>query len=153
MSREKVYWGTLQHAIDVAVEAHHDQVDRGGAPYILHPLRVMFTFTDEVDRIVAVLHDVVEDSPAWDIRQLRIAGFSELVVDAVRSVSRFEGGQESYDDFIARCAKNEIGRRVKIADLRDNMDLSRLPVVQSSDIIRNRKYEKALATLLREPSP
>lgn len=112
----------LDEAIILATQAHADQVDKGGAPYILHPLRVMMAMTTEQERIVAVLHDVVEDSD-YALSDLA-AEFGWDVYDAVDALTRRDG--ETYEAFIKRCAQNPIARRVKLADLADNMDLSRL---------------------------
>lgn len=112
----------LDEAIILATQAHADQVDKGGAPYILHPLRVMMAMTTEQERIVAVLHDVVEDSD-YALSDLA-AAFGWDVYDAVDALTRRDG--ETYEAFIKRCAQNPIARRVKLADLADNMDLSRL---------------------------
>lgn len=135
----------LQRAIEIALEAHDGQVDKAGEPYILHPLRVMMSLETEVDQIVGVLHDVIEDTE-WMLVELgEHEGFSEAVLEALDSVTRRAG--EPYFDFILRVGHNEIGRRVKLADLRDNMDLSRLPNILSRDIARRQRYGTALEML------
>lgn len=126
-----------------ATHAHQGQVDKAGAPYILHPFRVMLAQADDVRRITAVLHDVVEDcavTPAT-IR----ARFGDAVADAVVALTRRD--DEDYGAFVARCAANEIARDVKRADITDNLDLSRLPVVTNRDRQRADKYRRALALL------
>jgi (p)ppGpp synthase/HD superfamily hydrolase len=135
---------TLERAIGIAAQAHAGQVDKAGAPYILHPLRVMLTLGTLEERIVAVLHDVVEDTD-WTFDRLRIEGFAESVLEALDAVTRREG--ESYEDFVRRAAKNPIGRTVKRADLLDNLDLSRIPVPTASDHHRVAKYRNALSLL------
>ena len=115
---------TLERAIAIAAEAHAGQRDKAGAPYILHPLRVMLRLGDPVDRIVAVLHDVVEDAPAWPLERLRAEGFSEEVLEAVERLTKRPG--EDYEESIERAGAHPIARRVKVADLEDNMDLARL---------------------------
>src|SRR5688500_7041712 len=118
---------TLERAIEIAAIAHRGQTDKSGAPYILHPLRIMMRMTSEEAKIVAVLHDVVEDSPdhdKWTLERLRDAGFSALVVEGVDCVTNRPG--ESYDDFITRCSSNKIAREVKVGDLEDNMNLLRI---------------------------
>lgn len=134
----------LQRAIEIAISAHSNQVDKAGAPYILHPLRVMLSLATEEERIVGVLHDVVEDSD-WTFDLLRRQGFSDTVVDALKSVTA--AGGESYEAFVARAGANPIGRRVKIADLTDNMDMRRLPAPTGRDFERLAKYSRALAYL------
>jgi (p)ppGpp synthase/HD superfamily hydrolase len=114
---------TLESAIALAVEAHRGQCDKSGQPYILHPLRVMFRCQTDDQRIVAVLHDVVEDTPTT-FEDLRNRGFSEEILAALDCVTKREG--ESYEQFVERAAANPIARQVKLADLEDNMDLRRL---------------------------
>lgn len=141
---------TLERAIVIAATAHAGQTDKAGAPYILHPLRLMLSMQSEQERIVAVLHDVVEDSDGdWTPEALRAEGFSREVVDAVVSVTRTEG--ESYEDFVARAATNSIGRRVKLADLRDNCDLSRIAAPTANDVKRVEKYRRAIALIEARP--
>ncbi|GLK66646.1 HD domain-containing protein [Hansschlegelia plantiphila] len=135
---------TIDRAIEIATEAHAGQTDKAGEPYILHPLRVAACLPEGEARIVGVLHDVVEDTP-WTIEQLRAEGFSEAVLAGVDAVTRRDG--ESYGDFIVRAGRDPIGREVKIADLADNMDLSRLTEVTEKDRRRRVKYQGALALL------
>ena len=136
----------FERAIAIATEAHAGQVDKGGQPYILHPLRLMFALEDPTDRIVAVLHDVVEDSP-WGINELFvIENFSDEVCDAVWALTRQRG--ETYEDFIARAGSNPIARRVTLADLDDNSDMTRIPNPTQKDWDRARKYARAITTLL-----
>ena len=137
---------TLERAIMIAVQAHAGQIDKGGAPYILHPLRMMLKLTSDQERIAAVLHDVVEDTD-WTIERLRAEGFSEQVLRAIESVTHRDG--EPYEDFLRRAAIDPIGRRVKMADLEDNLDLSRITDVTDRDRARVEKYRRALQTLLQ----
>lgn len=132
---------TLERAIAIAAEAHMGKVDKAGAPYILHPIRVMLSVTTPDERIVAVLHDVVEDSE-WNEDDLRAEGFSDTVLEALRSVTK-----EPYDEFVARAAKNPISLRVKLADLKDNLDLSRIANPTEEDFVRMEKYRRAVAFL------
>ena len=106
---------TLERAVAIAAEAHAGQVDKAGAPYLLHPLRVMLALTSNEERIVAVLHDVCEDCPGWSFERLRSEGFSDRILAALDSVTKREG--EAYSDFVGRAAANAIGRNVKLADL------------------------------------
>lgn len=140
---------TLERAIEIAVLAHKGVCDKAGAPYILHPLRLMFAVDAPDAKIVAVLHDVVEDSKPphrWGLEELRQEGFSEAVVSAIDCVTGREG--ESYDDFIERVLPNPIARKVKIADVMDNMNVTRLGAeISDKDVARLRKYRRALARL------
>ena len=135
----------LERAIEIAVEAHKGQLDKGGNPYILHPLRVMMSVDLELEKIVAVLHDVVEDSN-WTFEALLAEGFSIEVIDALKSVTK-KSDNEDYDSFIQRAIGNPIGRKVKIADLRDNLDVTRIPELGEKDLQRINKYKKALKIL------
>lgn len=139
---------TLERAIALAATLHAGQVDKAGAPYILHPLRVMLRMTTEEDRIAAVLHDVIEDCGVTP-EVLLAEGFAPAVVDAISSLTKLtiDGQEEPYDGFIRRVAMNPIARRVKLGDLDDNMDLSRIAQPTSKDFARSEKYRKAKLAL------
>ncbi len=134
---------TLERAIAIAVAAHAGQVDRGGQPYVLHPLRLMFNAGRAADRIVAVLHDVVEDT-AVTLQDLRAAGFDETIVTAVAALTRRKDGGEDYLDYVRRAVQDPVARRVKRLDLMDNMDTRRLPHITEKDIARLNRYRRAL---------
>ena len=127
----------LEKAIGIAVAAHRGQKDRNGAPYILHPLRVMGRVTTTKEKIVAVLHDVVEDTD-WTFDDLRQEGFSDEVLAALDRVTKREG--EAYEDFVTRSGNQPLARRVKLADLEDNMDVRRLAKVSEEDGKRLERY-------------
>jgi (p)ppGpp synthase/HD superfamily hydrolase len=135
---------TLERAIAIAAEAHAGQVDKAGAPYILHPLRVMLRVRTASERLAAVLHDVVEDT-SWTLEALAAEGFAPEVLAAVEALTRREG--ESYEVFVARAAANPIGRAVKLADLAENMDLTRLDAPNALDLARLERYRRAVAQL------
>ncbi|PCR95630.1 GTP pyrophosphokinase [Pseudomonas fluorescens] len=135
---------TLERAIAIAATAHAGQVDKGGAPYILHPLKVMLRMSSLEERIVAVLHDVVEDC-GISLEDLRKEGFSDAVLSAIESVTKVPG--ESYEDFVERAAQNPIGRVVKLADLEENSDLSRIASPSWEDLERIEKYRRAIGRL------
>ena len=135
---------TLEHAIALAAKAHEGQADKAGEPYILHPLRMMLKLGLPEERIAAVLHDVVEDCD-WTLERLRAEGFSEAVIGAIDAVTKRPG--ESYEDFVRRAAAHPIGRRVKIADVEDNLDPSRIHHPTKDDRQRIEKYRRALAFL------
>ena len=141
---------TLERAIAIAAEAHTKKTDKGGAPYILHPLRVMLAMTDTDSQIVAVLHDVVEDhSPPWTLEKIRSEGFSEPVIEALDAVTHRKG--EEYFAYIARAIANPIGRRVKAADTKDSMDLGRISDLTDDDFERLKKYKKAFKIIADAP--
>lgn len=130
----------LDKAIQIATMAHQGQTDKAGQPYILHPLRVMFSTKTETERICAVLHDVVEDTHIT-LNDLKNEGFSEEVLLAIDALTRRDS--ESYDDYISRVIENRIACYVKLADLSDNMDLSRIANPSQKDHKRIDKYRKA----------
>jgi len=140
----------LVEAIILATRSHQGQVDKGGQPYILHPLRVMLACQTEQERIAAVLHDVMEDC---DVSWVTIARqFGDVIADAVAALTREK--DESYTSFIKRCAANRIARTVKLADLADNMDIRRLgrdPTPE--DAKRQQRYADARAFLTNAPTP
>ena len=135
----------LAKAIAYAATAHLHQVDKAGAPYILHPLRLMQRLTAEHDQVAALLHDTMEDC-GITAAHLDAAGFPREVIDAVVALTR--RADEDYLTFVRRAACNPIARREKIADLRDNMDLSRIAMPTAADHARVEKYARALAILL-----
>jgi len=138
----------LVKALRIALDAHKDQVDRLGHPYILHPIKVMTMVGDDrVLQIIALLHDVVEDSD-WTLEELGSEGFCERVINGVDSMTRRHG--ETYTEFIERNKHNEDGRKVKIEDIRHNSSferLSHLPVDVATRLAV--KYAKALIILGR----
>jgi (p)ppGpp synthase/HD superfamily hydrolase len=136
---------TLERAIVIATEVHAGMADKAGAPYILHPLRVMLSLSETSDRIVGVLHDVVEDCPGWTLDRLRAEGFSEEVVAALDATTKRDG--EEYFSFVRRAAANPIGRKVKLADLKDNSDLARVSNPTERDFERIKKYREAIAII------
>ena len=135
----------LERAIQIAVEAHAGAKDRGGKAYILHPIGVMMRCETDEEKIVAILHDVVEDTD-WTFDALREEGVSETIIEALETVTK-HSDDEDYDEFVQRSLKNEIGRKVKIADLRDNLDVTRVGELTDKDIERINKYKRALKTL------
>lgn len=135
---------TLEDAILLAAEAHRGQTEKAGNPYILHPLRVMFRLESENDRIVGVLHDVIEDTH-YTLKDLRAMGYPEPLLQALDCLTRRE--TETYEEFITRVRTNPLATRVKLADLEDNMDVRRLPALNEKDAERLRKYLNAWTLL------
>jgi len=136
----------LARAIAIAVQAHDGQTDKSGYPYILHPLRVMLALDDDDARIVGVLHDVVEDCPDWSFDRLRNEGFSDRVLHALSLVTK-SSDDADYAAFIRRAMPDSIARRVKRADLMDNLNAARLQHVSASDAERMNRYIAALVIL------
>lgn len=135
---------TLEDAIQLATKAHQGQVDKAGEVYILHPLRVMFAVEGESARIVAVLHDVVEDSD-YSFDDLREMGYSDDILTALDCLTRRD--DESYEQFVDRAKQNPIARHVKLADIEDNMDVRRLSQITEKDLNRLQRYRHAWAIL------
>lgn len=129
--------GTIEHAIEIAARAHAGTTDKGGAPYLLHPLRVMFAVEGETAQIVAVLHDVVEDS-SITLEDLKREGFSPEVVVAVDVLTRRPG--ESRLQAARRAREHLVARQVKLADVADNMDMTRIARPTAQDRARFVEY-------------
>jgi (p)ppGpp synthase/HD superfamily hydrolase len=136
----------LERAIDIALDAYAGQTDKAGATYIRHPLRVMERMETERGRVVAVLHDVVEDAD-YSLADIE-AAFDTEVRDAVAALTKRDG--ESYDEFAERAAANPLARNVKIADIEDNMDLTRLDEVDESVLAKQAEYHAAWLRLTDE---
>ncbi len=134
----------LDKAIKIACEAHKGQVDKAGQPYILHPLRLMLKFNKIQEQVVAVLHDTVEDSDIT-CEDLVDYGFSKSVIDAIDCLSKRKN--EDYKDFINRIFPNELARKIKIEDIKDNLDLTRIESINNKDLERVSKYHNALNVL------
>ncbi len=135
----------VDKAIEIAIKAHLGQVDKGGKPYILHPLRLMMEFQNESEMIVAVLHDVVEDSD-YTFEDLKKIGFSDEIINALNCLTK--RNKEKYDDFILRVASNDLAVKVKIKDIKDNLDLTRITSITENDLKRIKKYHRALHFLV-----
>lgn len=131
----------LDRAIIIASTAHLGQKDKAGEPYILHPIRVMFSRKTEIERICSVLHDVIEDTNIT-LEQLKNEGFSEEILSALDALTKRDG--EDYDEFIDRVLRNKIDCYVKLADLSDNIDLKRINNPTEEDLERVKKYRRAM---------
>jgi (p)ppGpp synthase/HD superfamily hydrolase len=147
-------WAAISRAIDLAIRAHAGQCDKAGAPYIWHPLRVGFSLLPDVDACIAgILHDVFEDSETTDGEVLLAVNGNTDIFQAVCALTR--GERERYEDYIGRCARLPMARKVKLADLADNMSPDR----QASALARGwnpehmaelqKRYEAARETLLK----
>lgn len=139
----------IWEALQIAYNAHHEQLDKGGNAYFLHPVFVALQMDTEEEKITGILHDVIEDTDIT-LEDLKRQGFSENVIAAVDAMTRRDG--ETYMEFIKRLSVNEIARRVKIQDIRNNMDLSRIPEPTKKDWDRMDVYMKALTYLEEKES-
>ena len=131
-------------AIDVATKAHEGQVDKGGNPYILHPKAVADSLNDTEDKIVAYLHDVCEDTDTT-LDDLINMGFTYRIVSSVRILTKTK--DTSYDKYLKQVKKDSNAWHVKMADLKHNMDISRIPHPTKKDFERVEKYKNALSFL------
>ncbi|MGD2180180.1 GTP pyrophosphokinase [Lusitaniella coriacea] len=134
----------LQRALEIAIEGHKGQQQKNGLPYVLHPLRLMLAASSTEAKIVAVLHDVIEDTN-WTLEALKAEGFSQSILTAIGCLTHRDG--EEYDAYIERLIDNEIAREVKLMDLKDNMDIRRIPELKESDLKRLQKYHRARSRL------
>ena len=135
----------LDRAKAIATSAHEGQVDKAGKPYIDHPMRVMNMGKTVEEKIAGVLHDVVEDSD-WTFEMLEKEGIPKDVMDALRCVTKLSE-DEDYDHFIERVKTNPLAVKVKLNDLKDNMDITRLGEVTEKDLARLNKYIRAYRQL------
>lgn len=137
---------TIERAIAIAARAHAGQVDKAGAPYIFHPLRLMLAVETLPQKMAAVLHDVVEDTDLT-LEDLQAEGFPAEVVEAVRALTKTDG--EARLDAARRAAQNPIARAVKLADVSDNMDLRRIANPTEKDYARLKEYAQVKELLER----
>ena len=137
----------LEKAVQTAAQAYRNQTDKAGETYLLHPIRVMMEMDTEAEMKVAVLHDVVEDSP-WTLEQLADEGFSPEVVEALDHLTRRE--DESYEAFVDRASENSLAAKVKQADIEDNLDLTRLGDFEELGEEKVRQYHRAWQSLEQE---
>lgn len=137
----------IAKALEIAQTVHAQQVDKTGAPYLLHVMRVMHRGQTEDEKICGLLHDVVEDS-ATTFEDLQNAGFPDHVIAALRCLTK-TSEDENYEDFILRVKSNALAVRVKLNDLEDNMDIRRLSVIGEKEAARLNKYLKAYKELTK----
>ena len=138
---------TLNRAIEIATKSHEGATDKYGAPYINHVTRVMNMGQTDNEKIVGVLHDVIEDTH-WTFEDLENEGFTKEVIDALKCVTKISE-DEDYAGFITRVKINPLAVKVKLNDLTDNLDIKRMPEVLESDIKRLNKYLKAYNELIK----
>lgn len=139
-----IYTPMTKKALKLCFAAHKDQQDKSGLPYVFHPFHLAEQMTDEDSTIVALLHDVVEDSE-YTFADLLAMGFSPRIIDAIRLMTHDKA--VPYMDYVARIKENPLARQVKLADLRHNSDSSRLDVVDEKALARLEKYRAAIALL------
>lgn len=139
-----IYTALTKKAMEICYRAHEGQLDKGGMPYVFHPLHVAEQMEDEYSTCVALLHDTVEDG-GIELSELSEADFPEDIVKTVDALTRRE--DEPYMEYIERLKGNSLAVKVKLADLSHNSDMSRLNIITRWDMERKAKYEKAIAIL------
>ena len=142
-----IYTLMTQKALKLCFDAHRDQLDKSGMPYVFHPFHLAEQMDSEASVILALLHDVVEDTPTTQ-EDLRRMGFPENVLEALALLTHDEA--VPYMEYVALIAQNPLARQVKLADLRHNSDLSRLDTVDEWALARREKYLRAIALLENE---
>lgn len=135
----------LSTVLIFATQRHAEQKDKAMKPYILHPIRVMLNFEDEREQITALLHDVMEDQGVT-VEELEALSIPKDVIDALLILTHDKS--IPYDDYITKILTNELACRIKEADLKDNMNLDRLPVIEEKDLERLQKYQRSLQRIL-----
>ena len=141
-----IYTALTKKALQVCFDAHKEQTDKTGLPYVFHPFHLAESMTDELSTVCALLHDVVEDTPI-DFAQLEQMGFPREVTDVLRLLTH--DPSVPYFDYVQALSSNPIARRVKLADLAHNSDLTRMDTVDEWALKRTEKYKKAME-MLRE---
>ena len=139
-----IYTDKTKNAMKLCFEAHKDQVDKSGMPYVFHPFHVAEQMKDEVTTIVALLHDVVEDTK-YTLDDIAARGFGQDVVDALALMTHDKN--VPYLEYVAKLKNNPVARAVKLADLAHNSDPTRLDVVDEKAEERFEKYKKAIEIL------
>ena len=139
-----IYTPMTKIALKVCFEAHKNQIDKSGMPYVFHPFHLAEQMTDEYTTVVALLHDVIEDTD-YTNENLRALGFCEEILDAIALLTH--DSSVPYMDYVAEIKKNPIAKAVKLADLRHNSDMTRLDTVTSWDEKRAEKYAAAIRLL------
>jgi len=134
----------LAKAIQIASLAHENQVDKSNTPYILHPIRLMLKFTSIEEQIVAVLHDVIEDSDVT-LMDLKNNGFSDDILTAIDLLTKKPGME--YQSYLENISRNLLAKKIKIEDIKDNLILTRLSSISEKDYERVQKYHQALQFL------
>ena len=139
-----IYTDLTKQAMKLSFEAHKNQVDKSGLPYVFHPFHLAEQMHDEATTVTALLHDVVEDTD-YTLSDLEDMGFPRAVLDALALLTH--EAVEPYPDYVARLKENPIARAVKLADLRHNSDLTRLDRVDEKALARVEKYRAAMRLL------
>ena len=139
-----IYTNLTKKAIMQMFELHKGKTDKADIPYVFHPWSVAEAMDDEISTVVALLHDTVEDTPIT-LEDLREEGYPEEVLEALALLTHDKS--VDYFDYVKALAPNPIARKVKLADLRHNSDITRINEVTEEDLARIEKYKKAIEYL------
>lgn len=139
-----IYTNLTKKAMKLCFDAHKEQVDKSGMPYVFHPFHLAEQMTDEVTTVVALLHDIVEDTNTT-FEDLEKYGFGEDIITALKLLTHND--DTPYMDYVAKIKTSKTATAVKLADLKHNSDLTRLSVVDEKALKRKEKYEKAIKFL------
>ena len=139
-----IYTDRTKRAIRLMFQAHREQTDKSGLPYVFHPFHLAEQMDDEASVVTALLHDVAEDSP-WTLEQIAAMGFPPEVMQALRLLTHDD--DSDYFSYVRRIRANPLARKVKLADLRHNSDLTRLDTVDAEAVSRVEKYTAAIRIL------
>ena len=142
-----IYTPMTKHAMNLCFQAHKDQMDKSGVPYVFHPIHLAEQMTDETSTIVALLHDVVEDTD-YTLDDLKKMGFGEEAIAALKLLTHDDG--VPYMEYVANIKQNPVARAVKMADLKHNSDVSRVEFVDEKMQKRYEKYKAAMELLKNE---
>ena len=139
-----IYTTATKKALRMCFDAHKEQEDKSGLPYVFHPFHLAEQMQDETTTIVALLHDVVEDTD-YTLEKLKKEGFGDVVIDALALLTHDD--DTPYMDYVARIKENPVAKAVKLADLAHNSDLSRMDAIDEKVMERYRNYQEAIALL------
>ena len=139
-----IYTELTKKALKLCFEAHKNQVDKTGLPYVFHPFHLAEQMTDEISTVCALLHDVIEDTE-YTFENLREMGFPQEVIDVLTLLTHEES--VPYMEYVKKIKTNPIAKQVKLCDLKHNSDLTRLDVIDEYALKRNKKYKEAIKLL------
>lgn len=139
-----IYTAKTKMALKLCFDAHKEQLDKSGMPYVFHPFHLAEQMQTEVTTIVALLHDVVEDTH-YTLEDLTAMGFDKVVTDALALLTH--DNEVPYMEYVKAIKGNPVAKAVKLADLKHNSDLSRMDAVDEKTLARREKYLKAIALL------
>lgn len=141
-----IYTQLTKKALKLSFEAHKNQVDKTGVPYVFHPFHLAEQMTDEISTVCALLHDVIEDTE-YTFEDIHGMGFPQEVIDVLKLLTHEES--VPYMEYVEKIKENPIAKQVKIADLKHNSDLTRMDVIDEKALQRTKKYKQAIELLVK----